>query len=42
MAEKKQEYKFPTETVDLPSGGNGYAEDSLLKRGKIELKYMTA
>ena len=41
MAEK-QEFKFPTEEVDLPSGGKPYSEDSPLSSGKIELKYMTA
>ena len=34
--------KFPTEVIDLPSGGNLYPEDSPLRGGKIELKYMTA
>jgi len=34
--------KFPTEVIDLPSGGNLYSEDSPLRGGKIELKYMTA
>ena len=42
MADKKQEFKFPTETVDLPSQGKLYSEDSPLKSGKIEVKYMTA
>ena len=44
MAETKakQEFKFPTETVDLPSQGKLYPEDSPLRSGKIELKYMTA
>ena len=41
MAENK-EFKFPTETVDLPSGGTIYGETSPLSSGKIELKYMTA
>ena len=41
MAEKK-EFKFPTETIDLPSGGKLYPENSPLRSGKIELKYMTA
>ena len=40
--EKKQEFKFPTETVDLPSQGKLYSENSSLKSGKIEVKYMTA
>ena len=42
MAEQKQEFKFPTEVVDLPSGGKLYPKDSPLSSGKIELKYMTA
>ena len=42
MAEKKQEFKFPTETIELPSEGKLYSKDSPLKSGKIELKYMTA
>jgi hypothetical protein len=42
MAEEKQEFKFPTEMIDLPSGGKLYPDDSPLKDGKIEIKYMTA
>ena len=42
MAEAKQEFKFPTEMVDLPSGGRLYPKDSPLSSGKIEIKYMTA
>ena len=42
MAEQKQEFKFPTEIVDLPSKGKLYPKDSPLSSGKIELKYMTA
>ena len=42
MAEQNQEFKFPTETVDLPSGGRLYSKDSPLSSGKIEIKYMTA
>ena len=42
MAEQKQEFKFPTETIDLPSEGRLYPKDSPLSSGKIELKYMTA
>ena len=42
MAEQKQEFKFPTEVVDLPSGGKLYPKDSSLSSGKIEIKYMTA
>ena len=35
------EHKFPTEVIDLPSGGKVYSKDSPLADGKIELKYMT-
>ena len=42
MAEQKQEFKFPTEVVELPSGGKLYPKDSPLYSGKIEIKYMTA
>ena len=34
--------KFPTEVIDLPSGGKVYPEGSPLRSGQIELKYMTA
>ena len=40
--EQKQEFKFPTETVDLPSEGKLYSKESPLSSGKIEIKYMTA
>ena len=36
------ESKYPTETIDLPSGGKLYPQDSPLSSGKIEIKYMTA
>lgn len=36
------EYKFPTEVVNLPSNGTLYPEDSPLRDGTIEIKYMTA
>ena len=36
------EQKFPSEIVDLPSGGKVYGENSPLKDGTIEIKYMTA
>ena len=36
------EYNFPTETIDLPSGGKLYPEGSPLRSGKIDVKYMTA
>jgi hypothetical protein len=42
MAKQKQEFKFPTETVELPSQGKLYSKDSPLSSGKIEIKYMTA
>ena len=34
--------KFPSEIVDLPSGGHFYDPESPLATGKIEIKYMTA
>ncbi len=40
MSEKK--FDFPTETVELPSKGLLYSEDSPLSSGEIEMKYMTA
>jgi len=36
------ENKFPSEVVDLPSKGLLYPEDSPLRSGTIEMKYMTA
>ena len=36
------EQKFPSEIIDLPSEGKLYSEESPLKDGKIEIKYMTA
>ena len=39
MASKNQ---FPTETIDLPSGGTLYPKDSPMSSGQIEIKYMTA
>jgi hypothetical protein len=36
------EFKLPTEIVELPSQGKLYSEESGLKDGKIEMKYMTA
>ena len=35
-------FKFPTETVELPSKGLVYPETSTLSSGFIEMKYMTA
>jgi len=39
MADKQQ---FPSEIIDLPSEGRLYPEDSPLREGKLEIKYMTA
>ena len=36
------EFKFPSETIDLPSKGLVYPEEHPLSSGKIEIKYMTA
>jgi hypothetical protein len=36
------EFKLPTETIELPSKGLLYPEDSELSKGTIEMKYMTA
>ena len=36
------ENKFPSEIVDLPSEGLLYPEDSPLRKGTVEMKYMTA
>jgi len=37
-----EDYKFPTETVDLPSNGLVYPKENPLSSGTIEMKYMTA
>ena len=37
-----EERKFPTEIIDLPSGGKIYGKSSPLYDGKVEIKYMTA
>jgi len=37
-----EEQKFPTEVIDLPSGGKIYGKGSPLFDGKVEIKYMTA
>ena len=34
------EQKFPSEIIDLPSGGKIYGKDSALSSGNIEIKYM--
>jgi hypothetical protein len=38
----EEKFKLPTETIELPSKGLLYSEESGLKSGKIEMKYMTA
>jgi len=38
----ESKFKLPTETVELPSKGLLYPEDSPLAKGTIEMKYMTA
>lgn len=40
--QEPQESKFPSEVIDLPSGGKIYGKESPLYGGKIEVKYMTA
>ena len=35
-------HDFPTEMIDLPSGGVLYEKDNPLRSGKVEIKYMTA
>ena len=37
-----EKFKLPTETIELPSKGLLYPEDSELAKGTIEMKYMTA
>ena len=36
------EFKFPTEVVELPSKGLIYPKDNILSSGEVEMKYMTA
>ena len=36
------DYGFPTETIELPSQGKLYPENSPLRSGKVDVKYMTA
>jgi hypothetical protein len=38
----EQKFKYPTEQIELPSKGLLYPIDSLLSKGIIEMKYMTA
>ena len=42
MSEEKVQPKFPSEVIDLPSGGKVYPKESPISNGKIEIKYMTA
>jgi len=39
---KESDYKFPTETIELPSKGILYPQGSALALGKVDVKYMTA
>ena len=39
---EKKQTQFPAEEVTLPSKGLLYPEDSPLRKGIIEMKYMTA
>jgi hypothetical protein len=39
---EESKFKLPTETVELPSKGLLYPEDSELAKGTVEIKYMTA
>ena len=39
---EQSKFKFPTETVELPSRGLLYPEGNPLASGKVEIKYMTA
>jgi len=38
----ENQFKMPTETIELPSQGLVYPDSSPLSSGKIEMKYMTA
>jgi hypothetical protein len=39
---ESKKFEFPTETIELPSQGLAYPDGHPLKKGTIELKYMTA
>jgi hypothetical protein len=39
---QKQQSKFPANIITLPSQGKVYAETSVLKSGKVEMRHMTA
>ena len=40
--QEQPKFKFPTETIDLPSKGIVYPKSNPLSSGKVEMKYMTA
>lgn len=40
--QEQSKFKFPTETVELPSKGLLYPEGHALRSGTVEIKYMTA
>ena len=42
MPEEKNQSKFPSEVIDLPSKGKLYPEEHPCSSGQIEIKYMTA
>jgi len=42
MEQQEVTQTYPTEVIDLPSKGVFYPENSPLRKGQIELKYMTA
>jgi hypothetical protein len=42
MENETPQFKFPTETIELPSKGLLYPEGHPLRSGTIEMKYMTA
>ena len=39
---RQQTSKFPANIITLPSNGNVYAETSILRTGKVEMRHMTA
>ena len=42
FVKQKQEVKYPSETIDLPSNGRLYESSNPLSAGRIEIKYPTA
>jgi len=42
MEQQETKFKFPTETIELPSKGLLYPTDHPLANGTVEMKYMTA